>query len=96
MTASRGSFARRWRDRHVGTAVAAGGDRRVVLITGEGSHQLTAQEISQFGRYGLRPVVFVLNNNGHLEEVPGQPWCLAGSAGPPAPAPAPVAGPIVW
>lgn len=52
----------------VGAAVAAGKDRRVVLITGEGSHQLTAQEISQFGRYGLNPVVFVLNNSGYLIE----------------------------
>lgn len=52
----------------VGAAVAARDDQRVVLITGEGSHQLTAQEISQFGRNGLRPVVFVLNNNGYLIE----------------------------
>ena len=50
-----------------GAAVAAP-DRRVVLVTGEGSHQLTAQEISQFARLGLRPVVFVLNNNGYLIE----------------------------
>jgi indolepyruvate decarboxylase len=50
-----------------GAAVAAP-DRRVVLITGEGSHQLTAQEISQLGRRGLKPVVFVLNNNGYLIE----------------------------
>jgi len=50
-----------------GAAVAAP-DRRVVLITGEGSHQLTAQEISQFGRRGLKPIVFVLNNNGYLIE----------------------------
>lgn len=52
----------------VGAALAAGSDRRVVLITGEGSHQLTAQEISQLGRLGLRPVVFVLNNSGYLIE----------------------------
>src|SRR6201981_480769 len=45
-----------------GAAVAAP-DRRVVLITGEGSHQLTAQEISQFGRRRLKPIVFVLNNS---------------------------------
>ena len=32
-----------------GAAVAAP-DKRVILITGEGSHQLTAQEICQFGR----------------------------------------------
>lgn len=51
----------------VGAAVAAP-DRRVVLVTGDGSHQLTAQEIGQFGRLGLKPVVFVLNNNGYLIE----------------------------
>jgi indolepyruvate decarboxylase len=51
----------------LGAAVAAP-DRRVVLFTGEGSHQLTAQEISQFHRLGLRPIIFVLNNNGYLIE----------------------------
>jgi indolepyruvate decarboxylase len=51
-----------------GAAVAAPSDHRVVLITGEGSHQLTAQEISQFGRLGLKPIVFVLNNSGYLIE----------------------------
>jgi indolepyruvate decarboxylase len=50
-----------------GAAVAAT-DRRVVLVTGDGSHQLTAQEISQFGRLGLKPVIFVLNNSGYLIE----------------------------
>ncbi|MTH96016.1 alpha-keto acid decarboxylase family protein [Roseibium sp. RKSG952] len=50
-----------------GMAVAAP-DKRVILATGEGAHQLTAQEISQFGRYGLKPVVIVLNNDGYLIE----------------------------
>jgi len=50
-----------------GAALAAP-HRRVVLITGEGSHQLTAQEISQMGRRGLKPTVFVLNNSGYLIE----------------------------
>ncbi len=50
-----------------GAALAAP-DRRVVLITGDGSHQLTAQEISQFGRLGLKVTVFVLNNWGYLIE----------------------------
>src|SRR5208282_4661429 len=50
-----------------GAAVAAR-DKRVILVTGEGSHQLTAQEISQFGRQGLKPIVFVLNNSGYLIE----------------------------
>ncbi|MDT5254401.1 MAG: indolepyruvate decarboxylase, partial [Mycobacterium sp.] len=34
----------------------------------EGSHQMTAQEISQFGRHGLHPIVLVLNNSGYLSE----------------------------
>jgi indolepyruvate decarboxylase len=50
-----------------GAAVAAP-DRRVVLVTGEGSHQLTVQELGQFGRRGLKPIVFVLNNSGYLIE----------------------------
>jgi indolepyruvate decarboxylase len=50
-----------------GAAVGAP-DRRLILITGEGSHQMTGQEISQFGRRGLRPIVFVLNNSGYLSE----------------------------
>src|SRR5208282_4498834 len=50
-----------------GAALAAPA-RRTVLITGEGSHQLTAQELSQFHRYGLKPIIFVLNNNGYLIE----------------------------
>jgi indolepyruvate decarboxylase len=50
-----------------GAAVAAP-DKRVVLVTGDGSHQLTVQEIGQFARLGLRPVIFVLNNNGYLIE----------------------------
>jgi indolepyruvate decarboxylase len=50
-----------------GAAVGAP-DRRLILITGEGSHQMTAQEISQFDRHGLRPIVFVLNNSGYLSE----------------------------
>lgn len=40
----------------------------MVLITGDGSHQLTVQELGQFARLGLRPIVFVLNNNGYLIE----------------------------
>lgn len=49
-------------------ASMAAPDRRVILITGEGSHQMTAQEISQFYRYDLKPIIFVLNNHGYLIE----------------------------
>lgn len=37
-------------------------DRRVVLVTGDGGHQLTAQEIGVMGFTGVSPVVIVLNN----------------------------------
>ena len=36
---------------------------RTVLVTGDGSHQLTANEIGVMGRYGIKPIIFVLNNN---------------------------------
>lgn len=50
-----------------GAALAAP-QKRTILITGEGSHQLTAQEICQFHRFGLKPLIFVLNNDGYLIE----------------------------
>ncbi|MBM5822596.1 MAG: alpha-keto acid decarboxylase family protein [Cyanobacteria bacterium K_Offshore_surface_m2_011] len=36
--------------------------RRVVLLTGDGAHQLTAQELGVMGACGIAPVVIVLNN----------------------------------
>lgn len=50
-----------------GAAIAAP-HRRTILVTGEGSHQMTAQEVSQFARFGLKPIIFVLNNQGYLIE----------------------------
>jgi indolepyruvate decarboxylase len=50
-----------------GAALAAP-ERRTILITGEGSHQLTAQEVSQFHRFGLKPIIILLNNDGYLIE----------------------------
>ncbi|WP_176011858.1 alpha-keto acid decarboxylase family protein [Victivallis sp. Marseille-Q1083] len=50
-----------------GAALAAP-ERRTILLTGEGAHQLTAQEVSQFGRFGLRPLILVVNNDGYLIE----------------------------
>ena len=43
-------------------------ERRTILITGEGSHQLTANEIGAMGRFGTNVIVFVLNNEGYLVE----------------------------
>ncbi|WP_422928273.1 alpha-keto acid decarboxylase family protein [Singulisphaera sp. PoT] len=42
--------------------------RRTVLFTGDGSHQLTANDIGTMGRHGLKPVIFVLNNGGYTVE----------------------------
>ncbi len=42
--------------------------RRTVLITGEGSHQLTANEIGGMGRFGANVTMFVLNNDGYMVE----------------------------
>lgn len=41
---------------------------RVILVTGEGSHQLTAMEIGNLLRRGLKPIVIVVNNNGYTIE----------------------------
>ena len=41
---------------------------RVILITGEGSHQLTAMEIGNMLRRGVKPIIIVLNNNGYTIE----------------------------
>ncbi len=45
----------------LGVALAEPG-RRTILVTGDGSHQLTANEIGVMGRYGINPIIFVLNN----------------------------------
>ncbi|KAJ3017489.1 Pyruvate decarboxylase 1 [Thoreauomyces humboldtii] len=41
---------------------------RTVLVTGDGSFQLTAQEISTFLRHKVTPVIIILNNNGYTIE----------------------------
>jgi indolepyruvate decarboxylase len=50
-----------------GIAMADTG-RRTVLITGDGSHQLTANDVGAMGRFGANVIVFVLNNSGYLIE----------------------------
>lgn len=51
----------------LGTALAAP-DRRHVLFIGDGSLQLTVQELSTMLRLGQNPVIFVLNNRGYTIE----------------------------
>jgi indolepyruvate decarboxylase len=50
-----------------GAAVAAQ-NRRVLLFTGDGSLQLTVQELSSMLKNGCKPIIFVLNNNGYTIE----------------------------
>ncbi len=42
--------------------------KRIILITGEGAHQMTAMEIGNMLRYNLKPVIIVLNNKGYTIE----------------------------
>ncbi|KAI0051089.1 pyruvate decarboxylase [Auriscalpium vulgare] len=41
---------------------------RTILFTGDGSLQLTVQELSTVMRKGLNPIIFVLNNSGYTIE----------------------------
>src|SRR5580704_13857427 len=49
-------------------AAVADPSRRTILFTGEGSHQMTATAVGTMGRYGLKPIIFVLNNDGYMVE----------------------------
>ncbi|PGM57898.1 thiamine pyrophosphate-binding protein [Bacillus sp. AFS053548] len=49
-------------------ACIAAPERRVLLFTGDGSLQLTAQEISSMLYYGCKPIIFILNNDGYTIE----------------------------
>jgi len=54
-----------------GAALAAkdtGDTRRTILFVGDGSLELTVQEISTMIRRGLRPIIFVINNSGYTIE----------------------------
>ncbi|KAG0647175.1 Pyruvate decarboxylase [Hyphodiscus hymeniophilus] len=46
----------------------AGEKRRTVLFVGDGSFQLTAQELSTIIRLGLKPIIFVICNDGFTIE----------------------------
>jgi indolepyruvate decarboxylase len=49
-------------------AQLAAPDRPCVLLIGDGSFQLSAQELSTILRHGLSPTIFLLNNNGYTVE----------------------------
>ncbi|KAF7346218.1 Pyruvate decarboxylase [Mycena sanguinolenta] len=54
----------------LGAALAARdiGLNRTILFIGDGSLQLTVQELSVMLRHGLKPIIFVLNNSGYTIE----------------------------
>jgi indolepyruvate decarboxylase len=49
-------------------AILASPGRRHILLTGEGSLQLTVQELSTVLRHDLKPFIFVVNNDGYTVE----------------------------
>jgi indolepyruvate decarboxylase len=51
----------------LGTLCAAP-DRRHILFIGDGSFQLTAQELSTILRHDLKPFIFLINNRGYTIE----------------------------
>lgn len=53
----------------LGYQAAVAGERRVIALTGDGSFQLTAQEVSTMLRYGMKPIIFLMNNKGYTIEV---------------------------
>lgn len=53
----------------LGYAIAEKGKRRIVSMIGDGSFQLTAQELSTIIRYELDPIIFLINNRGYTIEV---------------------------
>jgi pyruvate decarboxylase len=48
---------------------AAAPERRVILLIGDGSFQLTAQEVAQMIRRKLPVIIFLMNNHGYTIEV---------------------------
>ncbi|MHC5821424.1 MAG: alpha-keto acid decarboxylase family protein [Nostoc sp.] len=51
----------------LGCCVAAP-QRRAILLVGDGSFQMTAQELSTILRYNLKPIIFLINNDGYTIE----------------------------
>lgn len=51
----------------LGTSTTAP-ERHHLLLVGDGSFQLTAQELSTILRHDHKPVIFLINNGGHTIE----------------------------
>jgi TPP-dependent 2-oxoacid decarboxylase len=53
----------------LGYQLAVQPSRRVIACIGDGSFQMTAQEVSTMIRYNLKPIIFLMNNGGYTIEV---------------------------
>ena len=51
----------------LGAALAAP-DRRPIVLVGDGAFQMTAQELSTMIRHQLKPILFLINNDGYTIE----------------------------
>jgi pyruvate decarboxylase len=51
-----------------GYAMGLEPDRRLVAVIGDGSFQLTAQEVANMIRYGQKTLIFLVNNRGYVAE----------------------------
>ncbi len=51
-----------------GYAMGLEADRRLVSMIGDGSFQLTAQEVANMIRYGHNTLIFLINNRGYVVE----------------------------
>jgi len=51
----------------VGAGIASP-DLRALVVVGDGAFQMTGMELSTVARYGLNPIVVVLNNHGYTTE----------------------------
>lgn len=59
-----------WATPAVFGACMANNNSRTIMVTGDGSHQLTANEIGAMSRNGAKPIIFVINNGIYgIEEI---------------------------
>lgn len=53
----------------LGLALGHGPTRQVIALIGDGSFQLTAQEVATMIGHEIRPIIFLINNRGYTIEV---------------------------
>ena len=52
----------------LGACFGAEPDKRILAFEGDGSFQMTAQELSTMVRFGKTPIIFLINNKGYTAE----------------------------